>query len=280
MLSYDLVQPIGEGLVHEIGHIDYVINLASESHVDNSIKDPRGFVKNNIDLQLTMLEYAKHNPVERFLQFSTDEVPSTAPEGVDYDEAARPNPGNAYSASKAAQEMLCRAYANTYKMPICITRCMNVIGEKQHPEKFLPKIMNYVLEDKTLNIHASPDGKFIGKRHYIHARNVADAVLFVLENTDEVLHHIDEEKGMYNITGEVEYDNLEFAQLVAKFMGIELDYAIVSMAEERPGVDLRYALDGEKLAQLGWTPSIGAEDTVKSIVEWTLKEENLKWLKE
>jgi len=277
MLSYDLTMPILKGMAKEIGKIDYIVNLASESHVDNSIRDPRTFVNNNINLMLTMLEYAKNYPVKRFLHFSTDEVPSTAPEEVTYTESARANPGNAYSASKASQEMLCRAYANTYKMPICMTRCMNVIGEKQHPEKFLPKIMNVVNAGETLSIHASNDGKTIGKRHYVHARNVSDAVLFVLDQ-NEVLHHIDEEKGMFNITGEVEYDNLEFAKLVAKFMDKKLKYNIVSMAEERPGVDLRYALDGTKLANLGWKPTIGSEDTIKKIVEWTM--ENTKWLKE
>ena len=282
-LSYDLTKPIGPGLAREIGDVQIIYNVASSSHVDNSIKSPRNFIINNIDLEITMLDFANelHSKgiLERFYQFSTDETYSTAPEGVYYKEGERHNPGNPYSASKSAQEMICRAYANTYKMPICISNCMNIVGEKQHPEKFLPKIINAALNQEELPIHASPDGKVIGTRFYIHARNVADAVLFISTQTHEFLHHIDASKGVFNIVGEAEYDNLQFAKTVAKFTGKPLQYKIVDMDVDRPGVDLRYALDGGKLAKLGWKPKVNIEENIKKIVEWTLKPENRKWLK-
>jgi len=282
MLTYDLSKPLGKGMKKEIGDVEFIINLASQSHVDNSIKSPREFFNNNTNLMITILELSKElynkGVLKKLYHFSTDEVPSTAPEGVEYSESARPNPGNVYSASKAAQEMLCRSYANTHKIPICCSRSMNIIGEKQHPEKFLPKIINKVLNGEVVKIHS--ENGIIGKRHYIHARNVADAALFILTKTNETLHHIDEEKGMYNIVGEAEYDNLEFAKLIASYMNKELKYEIVSMAQERPGVDLRYALSGDKLAKLGWTPKVNILDSIKKTVEWTLEEKNRKWLKE
>lgn len=278
--TYDLSKPIGKGLRKELGDIQIIFNVASASHVDNSIADPRGFMINNVELQITMLEFARTLPnLERFYQFSTDEVFGSILEG-DFLEGDRHNTGNVYSASKSAQEMLCRAYANTYGLKICMSNCMNIIGEKQHPEKFLPKVMSKVLKGETINIHASADGKYIGKRHYIHARNVADAVLFICQNTNEFLDPIDASKGVYNITGEAELDNLEMAQLIAKNMGMDLKYNIVSMDSERPGADLRYGLDGTKLANLGWRPKVDIYTNIKKIIDWTLKteERKQKWL--
>ena len=100
------------------------------------------------------------------------------------------NPGNPYSASKAGSECICRAYANTYRMPIVITNTMNVIGERQHPEKYLPLVINKVLKGEKLFIHANKEKTKAGTRYYIHARNVAAAILFILEKTTETLDHI------------------------------------------------------------------------------------------
>jgi len=132
----DLNLPLSDGVKKEIGEVDYIINLASESHVDNSIVDPVNFIKNNVNLCLNMFEWARElKGLKKFIQFSTDEAFGTAPEGVNYKEGDRQNPGNPYSASKAAQEAIARAYANTYGLPINITNTMNIIGERQHPEK-------------------------------------------------------------------------------------------------------------------------------------------------
>lgn len=276
--THDFNQPVGEGLQKEIGHVDYFLHIASASHVDNSIEDPVGFVQNNVNVALHALEYArKIQGLKKFLYFSTDEVYGTAPEGVNYKEGDRYNSGNPYSASKAAAEQICYAYSNTYKIPIVITNGMNILGERQHPEKYLPKIINYVLEGKTLPIHSNAEKTKAGQRHYIHARNVADAVLFILENTDETLDNIDSSKGKFHIVGEREMDNLELAQMVAGFVGKPLKYEMVDFHSQRPGHDLRYSMSGEKLAKLGWKPPVTIEDSIKKIVEWTL--DNDRWLK-
>jgi dTDP-glucose 4,6-dehydratase len=284
IFTWDLCLPISENLEKEIGHIDYIVHMAAGSHVDDSITNPVPFIMNNVQNSLNMLEFARRIKPEKYVYFSTDEVYSTAPEGVEYKEGDRFNPGNPYSASKAAAECFCMAYANTYKMPIIITNTMNVLGERQHPQKYLPKIINTVLDGKILTIHANPQKTQAGKRHYIHARNVADALIFILNNIDETLHKIDASKGKFNIVGEREIDNLELAQLVTKSINkvtgknYKLKYKFVDEHSLRPGHDLRYSLSGDKMKTLGWQPPKKIEETIDSIVAWSLKPKNLKWL--
>jgi dTDP-glucose 4,6-dehydratase len=253
----DLTIPLSDGTKKEIGKIDYILNIASESHVDNSITNPVSFIQNNINLMLNILEYAREVKPERFIHFSSDEVYGTA-DDIDYKEGDRFNPGNPYSASKAAQECICYAYSNTYKLPIQITNCMNILGERQHKEKFLPLCINSIINDNELYIHSNPEKTKAGSRFYIHARNVADAILFILKNVNETLNHIDASKGKFHIVGEKEIDNLELAKLIEKYVRMipkyknhTLKYEMVDFHSSRPGHDLRYAMSGEKMKSLG-----------------------------
>ena len=272
IFSTDLNLPVSEGIKREIGEVDYVLNLASESHVDNSISSPVNFIQNNVNLILNLFEWLRElKDLKRIIHFSTDEVYGTAPKQICYREGDRFNPGNPYSASKAAQESICRAYANTYQMPITITNCMNIIGERQHSEKFVPMIIRRIMQEQTVIIHADETKTKAGSRFYIHARNVAQAIHFILENTDEILNKENVAQGQYHIVGEKEFDNLEFAQLIASFVGKSLKYEMISFHASRPGHDLRYALDGSKMARLGWNPSVAIEDSLKKTVNWYLK---------
>ena len=284
IFTWDLQMDISENLQKEIGHIDYIIHMAAGSHVDDSIEKPVPFIKNNIDNTLVMLEYARKIHPEKFIYFSTDEVYSTAPEGVNYKEGDRFNPGNPYSASKASAECICMAYANTYKIPMVITNTMNVLGERQHPQKYLPKIINSILDGKVLTIHSNKEKTQAGKRHYIHGRNVADGILYILNNTTETLDSIDASKGKFNIVGEKELDNLELAKLVEiainKTTGgdYKLFHEMVDFHSSRAGHDLRYALDGNKMKELGWEPPKTIEDSINKLVEWSLDPVNIHWL--
>jgi len=279
LFAADIAQPLPLGLRKEIGEVDYVIHAAAGSHVDNSIDDPVPFVQNNVNGALYMLEWARGlKELKKFIYFSTDEVYGTAPEGVDYKEGDRFNPGNPYSASKACAECICYSYANTYKLPIIITNTMNVLGERQHSEKYLPKVINHVLDGKVLPIHSNKEKTQAGLRHYIHARNIGDALLHILANTDEVLDNIDASKGKFHIVGEKEYDNLELAQEIAKHVGKELKYEMVDFHSQRPGHDLRYAMSGEKMAKIPWKHPVPIGDSIKSIVDWTLDPKNIRWL--
>jgi dTDP-glucose 4,6-dehydratase len=280
LFAVDLQQPITVGVANEIGSVDYVLNLASESHVDNSIKDPVNFIQNNVNLTLHILEWARtQGDLKKFIQFSTDEAYGNAPEGVLYKEGDRHNVGNPYSASKDAQEAICRAYSNTYGIPINITNAMNIIGERQHPEKFIPICIRKILAGEIIQIHASPDLKESGKRHYLHARNIAQAMRFILENTDERLDKFDASKGCWNIVGDMEIANSDLALMIGKILNVEPKIEFISFHASRPGHDLRYALDGTKLKNAGFSYPLDFETTLRKVVEWDIKPENERWLK-
>jgi dTDP-glucose 4,6-dehydratase len=275
----DLQEPISDGLIQEIGDVDYVINMASESHVDNSIADPVNFILNNVKLTLTMLEYARKVKPKKFIQFSTDEVYGTAPKGINYREGDRFNAGNPYSASKAAQEVICQSYANTYGIPIVITNGMNFIGERQHKEKFVPICIRKILAGKTVQIHSNPEQTKAGSRFYIHCRNAAEALLFILKETTETLDKVNASRGKFNIVGEKETDNLELAQMIAKTLGKPLKYELVNFHQSRPGHDLRYALDGSKLKNIGFNYPKTLEESLEKTIQWYIQNKNKKWLK-
>lgn len=277
IFTSDLCLPFQEGLIKELGDISYIFHVAADSHVDNSISDPVPFVQNNVNSTLNILEYARQLPnLEKFIYFSTDEVYGSAPLGKDYSEGERFNCGNPYSASKGAAECICQSYANTYGMPIIVTNTMNVIGERQHPEKYVPKVIKKILNGETVTIHSNKQRTKAGSRFYIHARNIADALLHILNDCDETLDNYDSSKGRFNIVGETETDNLELAQLIAEILGKELKYEMVDFHSQRPGHDLRYALDGQKMKSSGWVHPIPFKESLENTIQWTLKNE--KWL--
>ena len=149
-----------------------------------------------------------------------------------------------------------------------IVNVMNAFGERQHVEKFIPLCIKKILNNERIQIHSYPDKKRSGTRFYIHARNIAAAVLFLIKNG--------ENGEKYNISGEREISNLEMAQLIARCMNKELKYEMVDFHSDRPGHDLRYGLDGNKLFSMGFKLPVNFEESIKKTVEWTLK--NQKWL--
>jgi len=265
----DLAAHINDTTATRFGDVDYVINYASDSHVDRSIVEPVDFIRNNINVVLNLLEYARAAKPKAFVQISTDEVYGPAPEGYAHKEWDSVIPSNPYSASKAAQESIAVSYWRTYGVPVIITNCMNLIGETQDPEKFVPMTIAKVLRGEEVPIHASPTGQ-IGSRFYLHARNLADAVLFLL-NRGQVASYDDgaDRPDKWHIVGEREVDNLEMAQLIAKIVDRELVYRLVDFHSSRPGHDLRYALDGRKIAEAGWAMPVPFEESLRTLIEWT-----------
>jgi dTDP-glucose 4,6-dehydratase len=262
--------------VERIGPIDYIWNLASESHVDRSITDPRPFIENNVRLVITMLEFAKLARPEVFIQISTDEVYGPAPEGVDFPEWSPIVPSNPYSASKAAQEAIAISYWRTYSVPLIITNTMNLIGERQDTEKFIPSTIAKVHADKIVTVHGNEQE--IGSRFYIHARNHADALLYLTNNVKADLFERDtvDKPARFNVRGEREVNNLEMAEMIADILGKKLKYQLQDFHRERPGHDPRYALDDKKLRELGWTPPLPLFESLERTVTWTL--DNPVWL--
>lgn len=270
-LTWDLTRPLSEGMIEELGDVNLIIHMAAETHVDRSIADPVHVIRNNVMSTVYILEYARSLSNLKMLQyFSTDEVFGAAEGDVCYKEWDPHRPTNPYSASKAASEDICLSYQNTYKLPLVITNLMNVYGERQYVEKFIPLVMKKVLGGETVDIHTEPDEETSGSRYYIHARNVASAVLFILDKG------VAGEK--YNITGEKRVSNLELAQKIAAILGKELKYKLVNFHEKRPGHDPHYALDGTKLFEMGWKPPVDFDHSLEKTVRWTLA--HPQWLEE
>ena len=277
-IFHDLKAEINPMLEADIGPVDIVAHLAAGSHVDRSIERPMEFVMDNVVGTCNLLEYARRQDnLERFLYFSTDEVFGPAPEGVKYDEYDRYNSTNPYSASKAGGEELAVAFQNTYDMPIYITHTMNVFGQRQHPEKFIPLCIRKARDGDVVTIHSDATKTIPGSRHYIHAEDVADATLFLLENerTLDMTNNSGIKCPKFNICGATELNNLELAQMIADAQGKELKYEFMDFHSSRPGHDLRYALSGSRMASMGWTPQPVA-DRIAEVVHWTL--DNTRWL--
>ena len=281
IIFHDLKAEVNSQIIADIGPVDIVLHLAAGSHVDRSITYPMEFVQDNVVGTVNMLDYArKHLPnLERFVYFSTDEIYGIAPPGVAYKEYDRYNSTNPYSASKAAAEEFCVAYENTYKMPIIVTHTMNVFGERQHPEKFIPATIQKVRDGETVVIHADPSRTVAGSRMYIHARDVAEGLMFILnlENYQHTGDYGHAHCPKFNLVGTEEIDNLTLAQMIAAAVGKELKYEMTDFHTSRPGHDMRYALDGGLLASLGWEPKIKLSERIKGMVDWTL--ENERWLR-
>ena len=279
VVFHDLKSEINSWIKKEIGDVDIILHLAAGSHVDRSIDYPMEFVLDNVVGTANILDYARYindkKGLERFIYFSTDEVFGPAPEGVDYKENDRYNSTNPYSATKAGGEELAVAYENTYGLPVYVTHTMNVFGERQHPEKFIPMCIKKIRDGETVTIHSDKTRKIPGSRHYIHAEDVAEAIYFLLiNNIDYNLDFGGARCPKFNIVGSEEINNLELAKIIATSQRKELKYEMVDFHSSRPGHDLRYSLSGEKMKKLGWTPSIKLTERIKQVVEWSLKNDN------
>ena len=297
-LTYDFCNKAEPNLIAELENVTHVFHMGAESHVDNSITNPSRFVEANVVGTTNMLEIARQLPnLDLFVYFSTDEVFGPAPMKNEdnsfsrakgyygYRETDTHNPKNPYAATKSAAEQLVNAYANTYNLPCIITRQMNIIGERQHKEKFIPMCIKAAVLGLELNIHATPDKTRAGMRHYIHARNVADAHLFLLTEKPYLGKKISEVES-YHIVGELEVDNLTLARYIhdevlrlGKEKGMTVrgvtNFNLVDFHSSRPGHDLRYALDGSKMAGIGWKPPKTFHESLTKTIDWTL--DNLEW---
>lgn len=277
-IACNLAEPLSEGVIQEIGEVDYVLHIAAESHVDRSITDPVPFIMSNVLGTQHILDFAgKLNNLKCFFYFSTDEVFGSAPEGVFHKEDDQHNPANPYAAAKSGGEMLVKAWGNTNKKPWIITRSMNIIGERQHPEKFIPMVINSVLDGKEVTIHANAEKTQAGVRQYIHARNVANGYQFIIDKLEDPTvfgeGFLNQE---FHITGEQEVNNLELAEMIADILQRPLKHTMVDFHSSRPGHDLRYALNGTKMKDLGWEPPLTFRESLKNVIDWSL--ENPKWL--
>lgn len=251
-------------------NFDTIINFASESHVDRSIKKPLKFFHNNIDLMVNLLEIARIKGIKNFIHISTDEVYGSLPTGSINKEWQYPHrPSNPYSASKSAQESLAMSYCKTFSIPITIINSTNLIGEAQNQEKFLPKIISSIISQE--NIYVDTDNeKRMGSRKYLYAGDLAKAVIKVINSKSLV----EDFPRKFHISGSEEYSNLDVVNLVGSLLGI--DPRIQIRISPRPGYDLRYELNSDRLRSLGWEESDVIKNHIAKILNWTLS--NPDWL--
>lgn len=259
--------------------IDYVVNFAAESHVDRSIVDPGVFLKTNVLGTVNLLNLAKqawlvgddtYKEGVKFLQVSTDEVyGSLGADGL-FSETTPLDPRNPYSASKASADLFVKAYADTYKLPVNITRCSNNYGPYQFPEKLIPLMINNCLQHKELPIYG--DGMQI--RDWLYVEDHCKAIDLVI--------HKGKPGEVYNIGGRNEYPNIKIVKIIIDYLKNEVDNKVgehlIKHVTDRKGHDRRYAIDPSRIEnELGWNPETTFEVGIKKTIRWYL--ENKDWLK-
>jgi len=234
-------------------NITHVVHFAAYSHVDNSFDNSVEFTINNVVGTHKILEACRiWGRIEKIVHVSTDEVYGEIETGTNM-ETAILKPTNPYAATKAAAEMIVQSYQKSFKMPIIITRGNNVYGERQYPEKLIPKFITCLLEGKDLPIH----GNGQNKRNFIHCRDVARAFEIILLGGE-----IGE---IYNIGSKDEFSVLEIATILKGEMGIDSHLKYV---QDRAFNDVRYSVDISKLVELGWCQEITWEDGIKETIKW------------
>lgn len=268
VLKHDLCCPISPELTAEIGPIDYILHLAALSDVFFSVENSVYTITNNVLSTLTMLEYAKHNDHEAFVYFSTDEVYGPVESGKAHAEWDTHRPSNPYSASKAASEDICYAYWRAGWAKVIITNTMNNYSPLQAPSKYPAMIKEKLEKGEKITVHAS--GGEYGSRFYIHSKDVADGLLFILENFPVQLHNIGEidDPARYHLVGSVCLNNLELPKEIARIMGKDLEYEVIDYHQHNPAHDLHYGLEDNKLRPAGWKEKLGFEEGMKQTLEF------------
>lgn len=266
-----------EGLFEKYD-IDYVVNFAAESHVDRSIKMPEIFAQTNVLGTVTLLNAAKKawevngswKEGKKFLQVSTDEVYGSLGNTGYFTETTPLDPHSPYSSSKTGADLMVKAYADTYKMPVNITRCSNNYGPYQFPEKLIPLLINNCLNKRTLPVY----GDGLNVRDWLYVEDHCKAIDMVVNNgrLGEV----------YNVGGHNERTNIQIVKTVIAYLNESVDKeiteALIKYVEDRKGHDRRYGIDPEKIKnELGWYPETTFEVGIKKTIQWYL--DNQEWMK-
>lgn len=257
--------------------IDYVVNFAAESHVDRSIREPEVFAKTNVLGTVNLLNAAKEawetkdgwKKGNKYLQVSTDEVYGSLGDTGFFMETTPLDPHSPYSSSKAGADLMVKAYGDTYKMPINITRCSNNYGPYQFPEKLIPLLINNCLNHKDLPVYG--DGMNI--RDWLYVEDHCKAIDMVL--TKGTLGQI------YNVGGHNERTNIDIVKTVISYLNENVDKEVtenlIKYVEDRKGHDRRYGIDPTKIKEeLGWYPETTFEVGIVKTIKWYL--DNKKWM--
>lgn len=238
--------------------IDIIINFAAETHVDRSIIGPDSFIKTDILGTYVLLEAAKKYKIKRFIQISTDEVYGSIEDGEFFEDSPF-KPNSPYSASKAGADHLCRAYFVTYKLPVIVTHSCNFFGPYQYPEKIIPLFITNLLENKKVPVY--PPGTQV--REWIYTEDFCNALFTIFNNGKD--------GEIYNIGTGQRFKNIEITKKILKLL--DKDESYIEYVKDRPGHDVRYALNCDKLKKLNWEPKYDFDTALKETINWYKKNE-------
>lgn len=252
--------------IFEEEKFNYVINFAAESHVDRSIENPEIFLKTNILGTQVLMDACRKFGIKRYHQVSTDEVYGDLPldrKDLFFTENTPIHVSSPYSASKASADLLVLAYHRTYKLPVTLSRCSNNYGPYQFPEKLIPLIIKKAMNNESLPIYGNGENV----RDWLHVDDHNNAIDLIVRNGKD--------GQIYNIGGHNERSNLEVVKTILKVLN--KPESLITYIKDRPGHDLRYAMDSTKLeTELNWEPTYTFETGIIPTIKWNL--ENQKWL--
>lgn len=250
------------GLLHD-EQIDAVVHFAAESHVDRSLDAPGAFLDTNTRGTQVLLQAAQQHGLGRFVMVSTDEVyGSLSPDAPGFTEDTPLAPNSPYAASKAAADLMCRAYHHTFGLDVCITRCSNNYGPYQFPEKLIPLMLANALEDKPLPIYG--DGRQV--RDWLHVGDHCRAIDLVMRGGKA--------GRVYNVGGNNEWANLDLVMLLLQ--KLQKPETLITYVKDRPGHDRRYAIVADRIRdELGWQPQHAFPEGLQLTVDWYLN--NRAW---
>jgi len=244
---------------------DYVINFAAETHVDRASLYPDLFIETNVVGTQTLLDACRSYGIKRYHQVSTDEVYGDLPlEAKDefFREDSMIKPSSPYSASKASADLLCLAYHRTFGLPVTVSRCSNNYGPYQYPEKLIPFMIQKALKNEPLPVY----GTGLNVRDWLYVSDHCEAIDLI------VRHGVD--GNVYNVGGHNEKTNMQIVEIILKQM--EKPESLIHHVQDRPGHDLRYAIDPSKMNAIGWTNKVPFEEGIKKTIEWNLA--NKQWI--
>jgi dTDP-glucose 4,6-dehydratase len=233
--------------------IDVIVHFAAESHVDRSITGPTPFLETNVVGTGVLVDAARRHAVPRFIHVSTDEVYGSLAEGFAAEDRAL-DPSSPYSASKAAADLLVRSYAVTFGYRAIVTRCTNNFGPYQFPEKVIPRFVTNLLERRRVPLYG--DGR--NERDWLHVIDHCRAISLLVD--EGVPGEI------YNIGADNQMTNLDLTLRILEALGA--DESMIERVEDRPGHDLRYAVDSAKIRRLGWKPQHGFDENLAATIDW------------
>ncbi len=245
-------------------HFDYVINFAAESHVDRSIENPEIFLKTNILGTQVLMDACRKYGIKRYHQVSTDEVYGDLPldrPDLYFTEETPIHTSSPYSASKAGADLLVLAYHRTFKLPVTISRCSNNYGPYHFPEKLIPLMIQKALKNEPLPVY----GNGSNVRDWLYVGDHCNAIDLIVRNGKD--------GEVYNIGGHNERSNLEVVKTILKTLN--KPETLITYVKDRPGHDLRYAMDPTKIeTELGWKPEYNFDSGIQETIKWNLNHQD------